>query len=224
MSFVKPQPLGVLIADALRRDIVNGRLRGGQELRQEEVAERFGTSRLPVRDAIQTLERDGLLTVLPNRRVVVAQFDEPEVTDHYRVRALIESEAAASCAKRRIDVAPLEEVQQALEAADARGERAEHVLLSREFHALIWSESGSPWLERLAQTMWQGIAPYTPDLVPDQAPLAAAEHRAIIEALRGHDEAAARDAMRDHILRSCESLLRYREEHVLHSARGGEVS
>lgn len=224
MSFVKPQPLGVLIADALRRDIVNGRLRGGQELRQEEVAERFGTSRLPVRDAMQTLERDGLLTVLPNRRVVVAQFDEPEVTDHYRVRALIESEAAASCAERRIDVAPLEEVQQALEAADARGERAEHVVLSHEFHALIWSESGSPWLERLAQTMWQGIAPYTPDLVPDQAPLAAAEHRAIIEALRGHDEAAARDAMRDHILRSCESLLRYREEHVLHSTRAGEVS
>lgn len=221
---IKSQPLGVLIADALRRDIVHGRLRGGQELRQEEVAERFGTSRLPVRDAIQTLERDGLVTVLPNRRVVVAQFEEPEVIDHYRVRALIESEAAAACAERRIDVAPLEEVHHALEAAAAEGERAEHVALSHHFHALIWSESGSPWIERLAQTMWQGIAPYTPDLVPDQAVLAADEHTVIIEALRGHDVAGARDAMRNHILRSCESLLRYRDDHVLRSAREGEVS
>ncbi|WP_375000387.1 GntR family transcriptional regulator [Aeromicrobium sp. CTD01-1L150] len=223
MNSIKPQPLGVLIADALRRDIVNGRLRGGQELRQEEVASRFGTSRLPVRDAIQMLERDGLVVVQSNRRVVVAQFDEPEVADHYQVRALIEGETAAGCAQRGIDVGPLEEVYTALEGIASGEERSEHVGLSRQFHALIWAECGSPWLERLAHTMWQGIAPYTPDVVPDQPTLAAAEHRQIIEAIGAGDPELARQAMRNHILRSCDSLLRYREEHTLRSTTG-EVS
>ena len=220
MTSIKPQPLGVVIADALRRDIVNGQLRGGQELRQEEVAERFGTSRLPVRDAIQILERDGLLTVLPNRRVVVARFDEPEVVDHYRVRAMIESEAAAACAERGGDLTGLQEIHDALEAGSEDG--SEHITLSYHFHSSIWSESGSPWLERLAQTMWQGIAPYTPELVPDQAGLAAAEHRAILDALLAGDAEAAREAMRSHILRSCDSLLSYRREHV-RPADAGEV-
>lgn len=221
MTSIKPQPLGVVIADALRRDILNGSLRGGHELRQEELAEKFGTSRIPVREAMQALEREGLIVVHPNRRSVVAQFDEPEIQDHYRVRALIEGETAFASAQRGVDVAALADIQAALEQVSAGSEQSEYERLNHQFHAWIWAASGSRWLDRLAQSLWQGISPHTPGLVPGQDIHALAEHRDIIEALRSGDPDRARDTMRTHILRSCQSLLAYRESYAQAQAQQG---
>lgn len=222
MSSIKPQPLGVVMADALRREIVDGRLRGGQELRQEELAERFGTSRIPVREAMQALERDGLIVVHPNRRSVVAQFDNPEIQDHYRVRALIEGEATFACADVRAEVAGLADIQSTLEAMSAETDSSAYEHLNHQFHSWIWRHSGSPWLERLAQSLWQGISPYTPSLVPGQPLRALTEHRNIVDAIELGSSAEAQEAMRAHILRSCDSLLEYRRTQIrLGSAPSG---
>jgi DNA-binding GntR family transcriptional regulator len=219
MSSIKPQPLGVVIADALRRDILNGSLQGGHELRQEELADKYGTSRIPVREAMQALERDGLIVVHANRRSVVAQFDEPEILDHYRVRALIEGEAAFECAERRVDVAALADIQAALERVPADSEQSEYERLNHRFHSWVWAGSGSRWLDRLAQSLWQGISPHTPGLVPGQDVHALGEHRDIVEALRSGDPERARESMRTHILRSCQSLLEYRQGYAGHDSQ-----
>lgn len=217
MVLSRPEPLGVTIADALRRDIVTGRLAGGQELRQEELADRFGTSRIPVREAMQSLERDGLIVVQANRRSVVAEFQDADLRDHYSARALLEGEAAALCVGRDADTAALAEIQDALERVGA-DDAASHEELNRQFHAWIWAESGSQWIERLAGILWQGISPRTPGLVPGQVDLARDEHRAIIEALASGEPERARAAVRAHIERSCESLVTYRSQSTLREA------
>jgi DNA-binding GntR family transcriptional regulator len=201
----------VTIADELRQDILHGRIAGGLELRQEELAERFGTSRIPVREAMQALERDGLVVVLPNRRTVVAQFEDPDIRDHYRARALVEGEAAFLSTERSVDVTALEDIQQQLETVSAGDEQARFEAMNHRFHGWIWAQSGSRWLERLSQTLWQGISPHTPALVPGQPDQAVREHRDIIAAIRSREPEKARAAMRAHILRSCDSLLAFRQ-------------
>lgn len=211
MNLSRPEPLGVVIATTLRADIASGRLVPGQELRQEELAERFGTSRIPVREAMQALERDGLLTVLRNRRSVVAEFDDEDLRDHYRMRALLEGEAAALCVETGVSLAGLREIQEELEERGS-GDAAAYEELNRQFHGWLWAESGSRWLDRLATSLWQGLSPHTPGLVPGQVDLAIAEHRAVIEALATGDPEQARAAMTAHIARSCDTLLQYRSD------------
>lgn len=211
MSLSRPEPLGVAIASALRADIASGRLVPGQELRQEELAERFGTSRIPVREAMQALERDGLIIVLRNRRSVVAEFDEADLRDHYATRTLLEGEAAALCAAQQPNLTGLQEIQQELQE-HGNQDPAAYAELNRQFHGWIWTESGSRWLDRLATSLWQGLSPHTPGVVPGQVDLALAEHQDIIDALASGDPERARSAMAAHISRSCDMLLTYRAE------------
>src|SRR5678815_5398232 len=81
-----------LIAESLREEILRGVLAPGQALRQEELAERFGVSRLPVRDALLRLEAQGLVHVYPNRGAFVISLSADEVSEIYEMRILLEGD------------------------------------------------------------------------------------------------------------------------------------
>ena len=81
-----------LIAESLREEILRGALAPGQALRQEELADRFGVSRLPVRDALLRLEAQGLVHVFPNRGAFVISLSADEVTEIYEMRLLLEGD------------------------------------------------------------------------------------------------------------------------------------
>jgi len=92
-----PQPR---VRDLLEEAILGGELKPGERLRAEALAQRFGTSRTPIREALLQLEGQGLVEVEPNRGAVVRTFDRDDVLDLYEVRALLEPAAAARAAKR----------------------------------------------------------------------------------------------------------------------------
>src|SRR3982750_1889647 len=79
-----------LIAESLRDEILRGEIPAGQPLRQEELAERFGVSRLPVRDALLRLEAQGLVHVFPNRGAFVISLSAGEVRGGYWMRVFPE--------------------------------------------------------------------------------------------------------------------------------------
>ena len=81
-----------LIAETLREEILRGEVEPGQALRQEELAERFGVSRLPVRDALLRLEAQGLVHVYPNRGAFVVALSADEVREIYEMRILLEGD------------------------------------------------------------------------------------------------------------------------------------
>ncbi len=96
------------VRDLLEEAILEGELKPGERLRAEALAQRFGTSRTPIREALLQLEGQGLVEVEPNRGAVVRTFDRDDVLDLYEVRALIEPHAAARAAhahQRRRDIA-----------------------------------------------------------------------------------------------------------------------
>src|SRR4051795_6810596 len=100
------------VREQLQHAILEGVLKPGERLRAEALAQRYGTSRTPVREALLQLEAQGLVEVEPNRGAVVRAFDRADLLDLYEVRALLEPAAAARAATRigEDDVARLQQL------------------------------------------------------------------------------------------------------------------
>ena len=78
---------------ALRRALVSGELAPGEQVRQESLAERFGVSRVPLREALKILEGEGRVVYLPHRGYFVAELSLDDLLEVYRMRELLEAEA-----------------------------------------------------------------------------------------------------------------------------------
>ena len=88
------------VAEHLRTMIFSGRLRPGERLRQDQIAAELGVSRLPVREAVQVMERDGLVIVEPHLGAFVAPFDAQVIHDHFEIVGLVQGAAARRLAER----------------------------------------------------------------------------------------------------------------------------
>lgn len=134
----------------VRRRIWEGTLVQGSRVSQDEVAEAIGSSRIPVREALIALERDGIIRMEPNRGAFVEQLDEGMVRDHYEFYGLILGFAVQRTAERADP-----EVQKALVAIrDQIGDEADPATISRvsaDFHALVRQAGGSPRLRAVSQ-------------------------------------------------------------------------
>src|SRR5215470_13449402 len=89
----RPQTVADHVAKILREAIAEGSLAAGTPLRQDELAARFGVSRMPVRDALRLLEAEGIVSIHPTRGAFVARLDASEIGEIYAVRELLEVEA-----------------------------------------------------------------------------------------------------------------------------------
>lgn len=135
-----------LVADAIRDAILEGVFKPGAELIERNLAELFGISKTPVREALISLARSGLITMSPNRGSTVRVLDEAAVRSIYEMRLLLEPHAVG----RAVDAFPapaLKQARRALEEAHeaiGRGEYGELSLANRRFHRLLYSACGNP--------------------------------------------------------------------------------
>ena len=103
MESLKMMPARIRIASILKKAIYSGEYKSGDELSLTGVAEQLGISRTPVREAFQTLEAEGLITLRMNKGAIVNAIDRKFVRDNFEMRILLESEAAARAAQRGMD-------------------------------------------------------------------------------------------------------------------------
>jgi DNA-binding GntR family transcriptional regulator len=185
------------VRELLEEAILEGELKPGERLRAEALAQRFGTSRTPVREALVQLEGQGLVEIEPNRGAVVRTFDRDDVRDLYEVRALLEPAAAARAAHRisEADVARLEAL-----CADASVD--EQIVDNEAFHRIIVEAAGSPRLE-VAMRAASGIPrTFRSRFWHDDRQRAESLlcHRRLVSAFRAGDAQLAEAVMRMHIL------------------------
>ncbi|WP_321809952.1 MULTISPECIES: GntR family transcriptional regulator [unclassified Burkholderia] len=130
------------VAASLREMIINGELQAGERLVERDLAERFGISRIPMREAIQRLEREGLLDIFRNRGAVVRMLSASDVQEIYDMRTLLEGDAIYRSVKRLDDetLARAELVHRLLGESNVPRRQGE---LNREFHALLYSCCGN---------------------------------------------------------------------------------
>jgi len=200
-------PLRENVANAIRKWIFHGILRPGQVLTQEEVAQRLGISRMPVREAFQLLAHEGLLVIEAHRRAVVRALSRDEIIDHYEVRALVESEAAARVARTPGAAAGIAAAHERGVAAGRAGDGAAYSEATAAFHRAVWVSSGRPRLCSIAEQLWTGLPPHLPQLLPEQLAGSLAEHAQLVAAIESGSAANARKAMKLHILNSMQRFL-----------------
>jgi len=193
------------VTAALRQDVLDGVLPPGSRLTEAVLAQRYGTSRVPVREAVRALAAEGFLDLRPHAGASVAQVPVDDLADLYAVRAVAEGITAARCAAHVAAgaggdlVADLTRLVDAGFAALEEDSPARGAALNSEFHASIarWSQARSMavLLRRVGEQIQWAYA----TTVPQQGRRAWTEHRRIVAAIAAGDEDRARAAMQRHL-------------------------
>ena len=212
------------IALALEDDIVSGRIEAGSVLRQEQLSERFGVSRTPIREALRRLAALGLVSFVPNRGVRVRTLSRDELREAFLVRAELESLAtelavprmteedlaALDAAEKRFGELTVELRTKARKGIEDASLAVEWMASNYAFHDVIYAAAGAPYVERMAkgarrtfigQITWVARAE-----LDDLYERNDREHRAILAAIAAGSGAGAKALARQHVLHSWELL------------------
>jgi DNA-binding GntR family transcriptional regulator len=185
----------------LRTAVFNGEFRPGTILVETAVAESYGVSRTPVREALRALEKDGILQYR-GRHLMVRVTTLEEVMEIYDCRIVLEGTAAGWAARARSDndLVLLElALNEMVKAADSSP--FEQATVNHAFHDGLWRSSHNATLVDLLSRLEVHIRRYPEPTVsrPGRWPAVLEEHAAIIEAVRRQDEEAAARLSREHM-------------------------
>jgi DNA-binding GntR family transcriptional regulator len=196
------------VLDELRRAILEGRLQAGETLRQEDLADRLGVSRMPIREAIRRLHSEGLVEVLPSRRVRVAALSRDEIEDIYDMRAALEP-LAVRLAVPRLTRAQLRDAAHALEAADDEQDADTFGVRNAAFHLALMAPCERPRLLAEIASLLDLSDRYQRAALRDEDHNARVreEHAALLEAARAGDADLAADLTERHVREAGARLL-----------------
>ena len=184
----------------LLEDIGNGHLAPGARLRETELAERFGISRTPIREAIRQLEADGLVVHMPRQGATIRVLDYSEVMELYEMRAVLEGTAARLAARAASDL-ELDELEtlnsELSQAVDVRTAYE----LNRQFHMTLLDAAKNRYLIKSVNALQKTLLIIGTSTLAeaDRAQQAVKEHADLLVALKARDGVRAEELMRAHI-------------------------
>lgn len=193
------------IAAILRDEILAGELTPGTWLRQDELASRLGSSRLPVREALRILENDGLTETLPNRGARVPVLSLADVNIYYRMRERVEPLTLTESLRHLTDsqVEVLDQIQDQIEANE---DVNRFLVLDREFHLTSYAGCRSEHLLATTTRLWNATQHYRRTFMQlgdmDRSAIVNAEHRLLLDAIRRRDPADCERYLAGHIRRT----------------------
>jgi len=181
--------------------IQTGRLKPGDRVREVELTQWLNISRTPIREALNKLENEGLVTALPHRGMVVTELDYQAVMELYQMREVLESTAAGLAAKHACD-AEKAALQDILHLQEAEIDNPEvQAQQNRLFHNAIYHAAHNRYLLQSLNSLKHALILLgaTTYQIPGRAEVALAEHKALVNAICKNDSAAAETAMKKHI-------------------------
>jgi len=201
-----------LIAERLRAAILASEFKPGDWLRQEQLAQQFGVSQTPVREALQDLVGEGVVERVPYRGIRVIEFTLTDLRDLYACRAFMEGLAARYAAHNitRAEIAELRRLVDEMAAVFSRKKWPEYRELNRQFHQGIYTASRRPFLIRALNQMWTAYPTMMlsnfPGPIRERRTLNTREHLAIIAALETRNASRAERLIRAHIEESARRI------------------
>jgi DNA-binding GntR family transcriptional regulator len=197
------QSLREQVANVLRAAIVAGQMRPGVLYSVPTLAERFGISATPVREAMLDLAKEGLVDSVRNKGFRVTALSDEDLDDITELRALIEVPTVTQLARTitDADVAALRPLAQAIVDSAADGDVIRYLDADRSFHLELLALAGNARLVEVVRVLRAQTRLYGLDLLVEQDGLvsSAAEHHELLDGLQAHDEARVEDVMRRHI-------------------------
>lgn len=196
-------PLRDVVFNTLRQAILKGELEPGERLMEIQLAERLGVSRTPIREAIRKLELEGLVLMIPRKGAEVAHISETSLREVLEVRRSLE-ELAIELACQRITEEGIQEVEAAEAAfADAirRGDAMNIAETDEHYHDMIYQSTGNSRLVQILNNLREQMYRYRLEYIKDadKRQILIVEHEHILKALKSHNIAEAKSAVREHI-------------------------
>ena len=195
-----PRALYEEVAELLRQRIFARELEPGSWIDELKLAEEYGISRTPLREALKVLAAEGLVTMKVRRGAYVTEVSEKDLADVYHLLSLLESDAAGVVAQQATDaeLAELQALHTALEAAV--GERDRFFALNEQFHMRVLELARNRWREQMVADLRKvmKLNRHNSLLKTGRIEESLAEHRAIVSALTERNAALAVQRMREH--------------------------
>ena len=206
----RPPTTQEFVLEELRKTISAGELAPGQPIRQDSIAQRMGVSRVPLREALKTLEAEGQVIYQPHRGYSVAELSLSDLLEVYRMRELLESEAARVAVERfeDADLTRVRDAQQDVEDAAEQGDLVAMIAANRRFHFALLEPAGMPRLLRVVRTLWDTTDAYRAvyyNAEPNRKRVRA-EHAEILHAAHDRDAESLVELLTHHRHHAVENL------------------
>lgn len=203
-------PAREYVASALRDAIISQQLTANATLTLDTVSRMLNVSKTPIREAFQTLERDGLIRLVPNKGAIVLGVTTKKIIDCYELRSVLECAAVERICRYRL---PLDGVRGAIDTMQRMFDRGDYTNYPNEnlcFHQAIWNASDNERLKDVVLQLCSGLnlgKDYSTHTEGIRKVLE--QHGQILTALEAYDAASAKIAMRQHVQRSMNLVLEY---------------
>ncbi|WP_077000444.1 GntR family transcriptional regulator [Variovorax sp. KK3] len=205
------------VTDTLRDMILSGMLGIGVQLKQEALAKRFGVSRIPIREALNRLQAEGLIDHTPHQGSIVASRSIPELIEILDIRIGLETRAL-SLAIPRMKTGDHKKAREIIARYDGSESPVEWSELNLEFHLCLYAPCGRPKLLKMIEEIVRGIGVHlrAQQSYKSGRKTPQAEHREILKACIAKDVAGAVTLLETHIEHTQRAL-----ENVVASGIGG---
>jgi len=185
------QTLREKILETIRDAILKGTLKPGERVSEPDLAERFGISRTPIREAFRQLESEGYLQVIPRKGAVVASLSERDIEEFYAIKIILEGFAARMAAEKLSDkdIERLEAINEKLKLIAKEGDVKTFFRVHNEFHEVFIKAAGNEKLyEMINQLVMRFKRLRLASLSqPGRMEISVEEHRNMIQAFKKHD-------------------------------------
>ncbi len=202
-----PRALYEEVAELLRQRIFRRELEPGSWIDEVKLAQEYGISRTPLREALKVLAAEGLVTMKVRRGAYVTEVSEQDLAEVYHLLSLLESDAAAVVAERAGD-AELKDLQKLhRELEGAVKDREKFFAVNERFHLRLLELAGNRWRNQMVADLRKvmKLNRHNSLLKSGRVQESLEEHRRVMEALLARDAAAARERMQEHFRNGLEA-------------------
>lgn len=215
MNRIAPTALYQEVAERLRQRIFAHELTPGTWIDEQKLAEQYGISRTPLREALKVLASEGLVELKPRRGCYVTEISAQDLDDIFPLMAMLEGRCAADAVKRAKagDLKDLKAIHDRLEAAARDGRIDAFFEANQEFHKKIQELAGNRWMLSVIQDLRKVLKLSRLHSLSLEGRLQQSldEHRLIMAAFEGSDAAKAEQLMHDHLLSGREALAKIQD-------------
>ena len=196
----------------LREDILSGKYKEHEELKEVAIGEELGVSRTPVREAFRQLELEGLIQIVPNKGAYVTGITAKDVKDIYIIRSLLEG-LCARLATEKITKDQLEEMEENIYLAEfhaSKGHMDQMAELDNRFHDILYEACDSKMLEHTLRDYHQYVLRVRQKTLSTNTRGRASndEHRQIMEAIKAGDADKAEQLANRHMLNAFDNMVK----------------
>jgi DNA-binding GntR family transcriptional regulator len=199
--------LHLRVCNLIRQAILKGDFKPGERLKQADLADAMGVSRMPIREAFQKLEAEGLIKLEPHKGAVVKSIHVGDIEEIYALRAELEKMAVYQSIEHLTDE-DIKQLTALVEQMELTEDVDEFINYNIEFHRLLIKRCTWERLNSFISTLWNGLPQQTPHILHGQKDTSNIEHRSILNAVMNKDKETAANLVSNHISRTGNMLVK----------------